>query len=392
MNRKRPVTRRNFLQKSTLAISAPAVLSLSGSLLGKESAEIKYAVIGTGGRGRSLLREAVNVAGTRVTALCDIDPDALDQALEISGKQKPRTYTNYRKLLEQKDIEAVIVATPPYLHKAMIIDVLASGRNCYAEKPMAITVHDLDAVVKAAGSARGILQIGHQLRYQKQFRQLMPRIHNGELGKIGFIRGQRYGDWNGPGSRGPMKWLWTIEESGDQIVEQSVHELDVINWIMNDHPVRIAGLGGQNIIHEPKGANVFDTYGLTLEYPGERHAIFSMTKYAPYSHNMGGRIINAYGEKGSVDAQLSDPCTIVWRGRDAPPPEKVHTPDFDFGHESVKDFFRCIRDGDKPFCDAENGRVAALTALLGRKAMYERRVVTWEDLLREGAPIKPIVG
>jgi myo-inositol 2-dehydrogenase/D-chiro-inositol 1-dehydrogenase len=390
MKEKHPVSRRNFLQKSTIAISAPAVLGLSSSLLGKEPAEVKFAVIGTGGRGRHLLGEALKVPGTRVTALCDIDPDALDQALKASSSHKPKTYSNYRKLLDQKDIEAIIVATPPYLHKAIIIDVLASGRHCYAEKPMALTVHDLDAVVETAGSSKGILQIGQQLRYHKQFRQLMPRIHNGELGKIGFIRGQRYGDWNGPGSRGAMKWLWTIEESGDQIVEQSVHELDVLNWIMNDHPIRIAGLGGQNIIHEPEGANVFDTYGLTLEYPQERHAVFSMIKYAPYSHNMGGRIINAYGEKGSVDVQLSDPCTIVWRGKDAPPAEKVHTPEVNFGHECMKDFFRCIREGDKPFCDAQIGRVTALTALLGRKAMYERRVVTWEDLLREGAPVKPI--
>ena len=390
MEQESTLNRRSFIRHSVMAAAAPAVLGLGGQAIAEKDFPVNFGVIGTGGRGRQLLGSALQVPGSRATALCDISEDALGQAAEIAKEHKPKTYGDYKRLLEQKDLDAVIVATPPYLHKNMAIDVLESGRNCYCEKPLALTVSDIEAVVRAVGQARGILQVGQQLRFIAQLRQLMLRLHKGELGKIGFIRGQRYADWDGPGSRGPMKWLWNIEQSGDQIVEQSVHELDILNWIMNDHPVRAAGLGGQNIIHEPPGANVCDTYGLTFDYPDQRQAVFSMTKYAPYSHNMGGTIINAYGEKGSADAQFDDPVTIVWRGKNAPEPETISVTGMDFGYECVKDFFRCIREKDQPFVNAEIGRVTALTALLGRKAIYERRVVTWEDLLKEGAPVKPV--
>ena len=392
MNKNRPVTRRNFLQSGAIALGAPAILGLAGKLSGQEAAPLRFGVIGTGGRGRYLLERALQAPGTIAAALCDIDPDALAQAAKIAEKHQPKTYSYYKKLLEQKDLEAVIIATPPFLHKTMVVDVLESGRHCYCEKPLAITVDDLEAVVKASRTARGILQVGQQLRYHPSLREAIGRIHNGEFGKIGFVRGQRYADWDGPGSLTIMRWLYTIEESGDQIVEQSVHELDVINWIMNDHPLRIAGLGGQNMIFEPEGNNICDHYGLTIEYPGDRHAVFSMLKYAPYDQKFGGSIINAYGEKASLDLAFSGPVTIIRRGKDAPKPEEIVDRKVDFAQECVNDFFRCVREGKKPYADAELGNITALTALLGRKAIYERRVVSWEDLLREGAPVRPIRG
>jgi len=392
MEEKKSVTRRNFFQQGAVVFGVPALLGLSNSLFAKGAEQLNCGMIGTGGRGRNLLRRIVNSPGVRVTALCDINPQALEAALDIVGKHKPRTYTYYKSLLEDKELDAVFVVTPPFLHHSMVMDVLASGRSCYCEKPLCTTVDDLNKVVEAAQASKGILQVGQQLRYLPVFRKVMPMLHQGYLGKIGFIRAQRYSNWNGPGSAPPMRWLYSIEESGDQIVEQSVHELDVLNWVMNDHPVRIAGLGGQNMIFEPEGREICDHYGLTLEYPGGRHAVFSMLKYAPNQNNMGGRITHAYGEKGSIDLKFGSPNTVVWRGKQAPEPTEITAEEADMTQKSVDDFFRCIREGEKPFCDGETGRIAALTALLGRKAIYERRTVTWEDLLREGAPVKPIRG
>lgn len=384
------INRRNFILSSATTLSAPAILGLAGTLGAAAANEIRAGFIGTGGRGRALLGHALKSPGVKITALCDIDPDARAKAARMASAHKPATFSYYKKLLEHKELDAVFVATPPYLHKHMVVDVMDSGRNCYAEKPLALTVEEIDAVVEAADRAKGVLQVGQQIRYHAGLHKLIDKIHGGLIGKIGFVRGQRYADWDGPGSRGPMKWLWSIEQSGDQIVEQSVHELDLINWIINDHPIRAAGLGGQNIIHEPAGTSVLDSYGLTFDYPGGRQSVFSMIKYAPYTNNMGGRIINAYGEKGSVDVQLSGPSTVVWRGKDAPEPASYEEADVNFGQRAVDDFFRCARTGEKPFCDAATGRIAALTALLGRKAIYEQRVVTWDELLKEGAPVKPL--
>jgi myo-inositol 2-dehydrogenase / D-chiro-inositol 1-dehydrogenase len=390
MNSSDSINRRTFIRNSTVSLTAPAIIGLAGTLGAAESNGIKAGFIGTGGRGQALLGHALKSPGVNIVAICDIDPDSRARAAEMASAHKPATFSYYKKLLELKELDAVFVATPPYLHKHMIVDVMDSGRSCYAEKPLALTVEEIDAVVEAAGRARGVLQVGQQIRYHAGLHKLIGKLHDGLIGKIGWVRGQRYADWDGPGSRGAMKWLWSIEQSGDQIVEQSVHELDLINWIMNDHPIRAAGLGGQNIIHEPSGASVLDSYGLTFDFPGGRQGVFSMIKYAPYTNSMGGRIINAYGEKGSVDVQLSGPSTVVWRGENAPEPTKYEEAGIDFGQRAVDDFFRCARTGEKPFCDAETGRTAALTALLGRKAIYEQRVVTWDELLREGAPVKPL--
>ncbi|MEA2062858.1 MAG: Gfo/Idh/MocA family oxidoreductase [Gemmatimonadota bacterium] len=391
MEEKRSVNRRNFLQGGIAAAGVPALLGLAGSLNAQGASDtVALGVIGTGGRGRALMGSALKVPGVRVAALCDIDTGALEKALVGAGEHKPDTYPYYKKLLELDGLDAVIIASPPYLHKPMVIDALDAGKHVYVEKPMCITVHDLDAVLERSRTARGILQVGQQLRLLPKYQRLTKRLHCGEFGKIGFIRAQRYADWNGPGSRGRMKWLWSIEQSGDQILEQSVHELDIINWLMNDHPVRVAGLGGQNMIFEPDGCNVCDNYGLTLEYPGGRQAVFSMIKYAPYE--IGGRIINAYAEKASIDAPFYGPDKIYWRGENAPEPEETESGKVDTTLESVKHFITCIRTGRQPVCNADIGRTAALTAMLGRKAIYERRVVTWEELLIEGAPVRPIRG
>ena len=93
----------------------------------------------------------------------------------------------------------------------------------------------------------------------------------------------------------------------------------------------------------------------------------------------------------SLDAPLSGPSKIYWRGKDAPP-EEITAEEVNTTYESVKGFFDCIRQGSRPVVDAETGRIAALTAMLGRKAIYERRVVTWDELLKEGAPVRPVRG
>ncbi|MDA2928704.1 Gfo/Idh/MocA family oxidoreductase [Acidobacteria bacterium AH-259-O06] len=382
--------RRDFIRQSAaIAGAAPAMIGLGGTSFGQSgNSDILCGMIGTGNRGRTILERIIKLQGVRVAALCDIQPEALDKGRSIVAGHKPQTYWYYRDLLEQQDLDAVFVVTPPYLHKPMVIDVLQSGRHCYAEKPIALTVNEIEEVGKEAKKAKGILQVGQQLRYRPQYRKAMEMIHRGEIGEVGFVRAQRYANWNGKPREGKMRWLYSIEESGDQIVEQSVHELDVLNWVMNDHPVRIAGLGGQNMLFEPKGNQIMDHYGLTLEYPGNRHAIFSMLKYAV--REMGGTFIHAYGSKAVFDVSYRGPAKIVWReGQGTSEPTTLDVEDVDMTLESVSDFFRCIRENEQPFCNIEVASSAALTALLGRKAMYERRVVTWRELLKEGAPVRP---
>ncbi len=267
------------------------------------------------------------------------------------------------------------------------VKALWAGFHCSAAKPLALTVNELDEIREVARSSNRILHVDQQLRYRPQYLQAMEKIHGGEIGEVGFVRAQRYSNWNGesrkPDFRDTKTWLYRIEQSGDTIVENQIHNIDIINWIMNDHPIRATGLGGQNMIRW-EGNELLDNYGLTFEYPGNRYAIFSKISYAV--SDLGGTFIHAYGSKAGADVSYSGPVTFFGREKDSKP-VIIDAQNVDMNFLSMRDFFESIRKGKQPFADVQVGRDAALTTLLGRKAIYEKRTVSWEELLKEGAPL-----
>lgn len=385
----RKANRREFFRQSAaVAGAAPMVTRWNQSTFGRS--EIRCAMIGTGGRGRSVLQAVKKVSGVRVAALCDISSESLDKALEIVGDHQPKTYTFHQDLLSAGDIDAVLVETPPHLHREHVVETLRAGYHCSAAKPLALTVNELDEIRAVAGTSRGILHVDQQLRYRPQYTEGIARIHKGEIGYIGFVRAQRYSNWDGQprdySTLSPKNWLYRIEQSGDTIVENQIHNIDIINWIMDSHPIRATGLGGQNMIKGP-GNELMDNYGLTFEYPDDRYAIFSKISYA-MPDEFTGTFIHAYGEKAAADVSYAGAVRFVWRGKTKPTVIDA-SGEVDMNYLSILDFFQAIRDGRQPFADVEIGRDAALTTLLGRKAVYEKRTITWDELLEEGAPPRP---
>ena len=136
---------------------------------------------------------------------------------------------------------------------------------------------------------------------------------------------------------------------------------------------------------------LLDNYGVTFEYSDNRYAVFSKISYAV--SGLGGTFIHAYAEKAGADVGYSDDVKFIWRGRDASQATSIKAGKaFDHGDQnlfSIQDFFEGIRSGKQPFADVNIGRTAALTTLLARKAVYEKRTVTWEDLLVEGCAPRP---
>jgi len=139
------------------------------------------------------------------------------------------------------------------------------------------------------------------------------------------------------------------------------------------------------MVYEPKGRDTSDHYTVVYEYPGKRIVTFTMIKYA--TPDLGGSATYFYGEKGSCDLWNH---RFVGRERDAEPRIIEVPEEEDSTQLAIDDFFRCIREGTQPHCGIETGKTALLTALLGRKAFFEERVVTWDDLLREDAPIRRV--
>ena len=388
-NGKSEISRREFVKAGTAAAAlAPLTVSLAGRALGSPARdEIRCAVVGTGGRGRGAhIKSIFNVPDARVVAICDPSQKALDEALAMFPDEKPATYTHHRELLDKEDLDAVFIASPPVPHREQIVETLQKNLHCYAEKPVVLTVSDMEEVEREAAKSKGILQVGQQLRYSTASRKVIRMIHDGEIGRVGFVRAQRMSNWYGPGTEEQqMRWLWSIEESGDQLVEQSIHNIDEINWVLDAHPVKCTGLGGQNMVYEPNGRDTSDHFTIVYEYPGKRIVTFTMIKYA--TPELGGSFTHFYGETGACDLRGHQ---FVGRGRDVLPRVVEVPEDEDTTQLAIDDFFRCIREGAQPYCGIEIEKTALLTTLLGRKAFFEERVVTWEDLLREDAPIRRV--
>lgn len=382
------ISRRDFVRVGSAAAAFAPAVSLAGRALGSQATnEIRCAVVGTGGRGREAhLKSIFNVPGARVVAICDPSQKALESALAMFPGEKPTTYTHHRELLDRENLDAVFIASPPVPHREQIVEALQKNLHCYAEKPVVLTVSDVEEVEREAKKSKGLLQVGQQLRYSTAFRKVTRMVHEGEIGRIGFVRAQRMSNWYGPGAEEQtMRWLWSVEESGDQLVEQSIHNMDLINWVLDSHPVKCTGLGGQNMVYEPGGRDTSDHFTVVYEYPGRRIVTFTMIKYA--TPELGGSFTHFYGEKGACDLQGH---RFVGRERGAQPRVVEVPEEEDPTQLAIDDFFRCIREGQQPYCAIEMGKTALLTTLLGRKAFFEERVVTWEDLLREDAPIRRV--
>ncbi len=359
------MTRRTFL--STPA-AAPAILQAQAP---REVTRI--GIIGTGGRGTLLLRQVLKAPHTKIVALCDIDAEALQRAGEVAAAHAPDLMTEFRKLLDRKDIDAVFIATPVDLHKEMTVAALEVGKHVYLEKPMGRTPEECRQVVSASKAAKSILQIGFQLRHDPARAAAVKFIHSGGIGKVLFLQSYRHGRDLPPG----RDWYFNAARSGDNIVEQACHILDLNNWVMQAHPLRAYGSGGINLFRDqPPGRTTMDHYAVIFEYPGEVRLSFSHIYFDPPGFT--GIQERVFGAEASIDL----PKALVYSraGKGAPQKLPVEDEGQDAAYRAVEAFFRNARDGKTPLNSAEAGRIATLTGILGRTSIYEKRVVQWSEV------------
>ena len=351
-------SRRSFLKM-------PAAAGASAALLSAQSpnSTTRVAFIGVGNRGSFLLRHMLKVPGVRVVAICDIDADNLKRAADAvtAAGEAPETYTYYRKLLDPKDIDAVVIATPVDLHKAMAVAALEVGKNVYCEKPMAMTPEECRIVTNAAASAKGIFQAGFQLRHDPNRAASMKFIHDGGIGRILFLEGHRHtGDL-------PRKTLWYFDRarSGDNIVEQACHIIDLMVWAAGSHPLRAFGSGGVNLYkNEPPGRTTMDNYSVIYEFPNDVRLSFTHIYFDPPGFS--GIKERVYGSQGAIDL-----ATGIFSELDRKGERKIDAPGAgqDSNYLSLAAFIENARSGKKPLNHAESARISTLTAMLGRKSI-----------------------
>ncbi len=178
--------RRQFVLGSVAALT-------SSQLLKAQEREIRTAFVGIGVRGTTLVTQVLQQPGVKVTAVCDIDPKARDHAQGMLRRDNPPSFTDYRQVLDRKDVDAVIVATPCYLHSEIAVACMEAGKYVYCEKPLGITPEQVDRALKAAARSKVFLQIGQQLRYVPNLRATIRKIHEDKIiGEPFVIKAQRH--------------------------------------------------------------------------------------------------------------------------------------------------------------------------------------------------------
>jgi len=363
-------TRRNFVKSTIVAAGSAALLPAQSP-----NDTVRVAFIGVGNRGSYVLKNMLKVPGVKVVAICDIDPEALKKAVQAATEagSTPEPFAEYRKMLDRKDIDAVVIATPVDLHKEMAIAALEVGKHVYCEKPMALNPEQCRMVTNAAKSAKGIFQAGFQLRHDPNRAASMKVIHDGGIGKVLFLQAYRHtGDL-------PHEMLWYFDRSrsGDNIVEQACHIIDLMVWAAGHHPLRAFGTGGINLFKNvPPGRTTMDNYAVIYEFPNDVRFTFSHIYFDP--PHFAGIKERVYGSDAAIDLATA---TLIEREKDAAPRKlEVPNPDQDSTYLSVAAFIDNARGKKTPLNNAESARISTLTAMMGRKSIYEKRVVEWSEV------------
>ncbi len=403
-------SRRNFVR--TAAAGAGLLIVPSGIAFGSAAnSALGLGIIGCGERGNYDGGQFVNSTDVRVTAIHDLFDDRLEQTrahfdkvAEEKGYAKLSTANifkgghAYEKLVQSKDVDVVLITSPPYFHPEHLEATVAAGKHVYCEKPVATDVHGCQRVIAAGKKAQGrlSLHVGLQKRYDEGYRGMIDRIHAGEIGDI--VLGQTFyytndlGRKNKPGMSDLeariRNWVFDRALSGDILVEQNIHILDIVNWALKAHPVKATGTTGRALRKEVVGVPAdylcSDHYIMTYTYPGDVHISFNSNQFKNKGYRQSGE--RFFGSKGASESYQGGPATIslnqVEEGQKVA--DKIDTGKVNL-HLAVgtkmKALVESIRSG-KFDNQAEQGAETTLTTILGRMAALSGREVTWEKMLR----------
>ena len=361
------VNRRFFLFGTALAARA---------FQGESS--VGTAMIGVGNRGSFLLQGVLQQPNAKVLALCDIKPDRLDKAATAAARDKPATYADWHRVIDRKDVDAVFIATPPYLHSEMAIAAIRAGKHVYCEKPIGVTPAQVRALVEAARGSNKVFVPGQQLRSMKQYQEAVRKVQEGAIGEVLMVKAQRHATADLPHDGTSGDWYFDVNKSGGYLVEQSVHNLDLCNWVIGARPVRACGFGATQLYkNDPPGRTIFDCGSLTYQYPKGVKMSFTQNVFHPGSMPNGNQYIYVYGSKAALDLMGSGTVYPLEKGGQ---PEVLAAKRQEDQYAHLAAFYDSITKGTPPPVGITVGAEAALTAILGNQAMMQQKVVNWSDL------------
>ena len=374
----------------------------------KETRPVKCAFIGVGSQGTFDMGKALSVPGVDMVAVCDIYPPMLERALKRVPNAKP--YTDYRAVLDRKDIEAVLIATPLFAHAHIAIDALKAGKHVFSEKMMAYSIEDAKRMARAHLAAKKVLQIGHQRRSNLIYNHGWELIHKaGILGKVTHVRAQwnRNGKWRRdpvPKDTNDRHWNWRMYKdlSRGLMAELGTHQIHVANWYLGEFPSAVVGMGGIDFWKD--GRTTYDNVEVVYEYPSKvrlNYTSLTTNQYDGfYEQFMGkdGTLIVSQQTGGQYFREptaeladwMKDPANKAAGQRaqqglklDPEATKKLGTTGTKVGEKTItgdvagkddyllemEDFFNSIRAGTPIACDWRDGLGATVSAVRAIEAM-----------------------
>jgi predicted dehydrogenase len=339
---------------------------------------MKYALIGCGRISPNHIEAARN-NGLDFVAMCDIVPEAMDDKVKRFGLEGVRQYLDYKELLENEKPDLVAIATESGKHASIALDCIANGCNVIIEKPIALSISDADAIIKAAREKGVVVCANHQNRFNKSIQYIRKAVESGRFGKMSH--GAAHVRWNrGKDYYKQAPWRGTWAQDGGCLMNQCIHNIDLLRWMMGEEIEEVMAYTDQ-IEHPYLEA---EDLGLAIvKFRGGAYGIIEGTTNV-YPQNL-EETLYLFGEKGTAKAAgTSDNIIEVWSFEDnLDDPEEVkekfseNPPSiYGFGHTPLyKDVIDSINNGHAPLVDAEAGKRALELVLAIYKSAAERRPI-----------------
>ncbi len=394
MQRKRTLSRRQFLRTTGAAMITASALGWNYAWA-QGSDRIRVGLVGCGGRGTGAARDAVNAAeGVEIWALADLFLDRLENCrknlanlgnkVQVTDSRCFTGFDAYKRLLDS-GVDYVLLATPPGFRPIHFKAAVEAGKHVFMEKPVAVCPAGVRMVIESAKQAEqkklGVVA-GTQYRHHPGYIEAIRRIHDGAIGKVlaayaYYLTGALW-KWDRQPGMSDIEWqirnwLYFTWLSGDHIVEQFVHNIDVMNWVMGSPPERCIGMGGRQVRTDPAYGHIYDHFAIEYVYPNGARVTAMCRQMDGCLNRVTNQVIGSEGQaklEGFDTFWVRGKENWRWEGR-ANPYVQEHA-----------DLIASVRAG-KPINEGVQVAESTLTAIMGRMAAYTGQEVTWEFALKE---------
>jgi predicted dehydrogenase len=381
------LNRREFMVASGVLAAGLGTLNAE---TGPANSKINLGLIGCGGRGNWIIDLFLKHGGYTLTAAADYFQDKVDATgdrLNIPAQRRFTTLSGYKKLLECKDVDAVVIESPPYFHPQQAQAAVEAGKHVYLAKPIAVDVpgcRTIEASGRTATDKKLCFLVDFQTRTNEHFIEAVRRVHKGAIGDVVFGEAITHtgelGRQAEPGTPEARlrNWVFDICLSGDIITEQQIHTLDVMSWVMDAEPVCATGTGGRKV--RTQIGDCWDYFTVLFEYPNKVGIPYSGRQFNAQGTKPEGYWCRIYGTEGVLETAYGG--QVLLRSKDF---YNGQTPQIyrEGAENNIAAFHQQITE--KQF---ENATVAPsvrsnLVTILGRTAAYRNARIGWQELLDE---------